>query len=180
MKWLLIRILIKQHWLQNRGIKYPQNKTTWNSSPLWMFLQEVQSLLLNWKGPDLTTYGELVLEGTFKVHRAKNERTLFLFDRVLLITKRRGEHYVYKTHISVRNSKLMHQHCLVVQDLVFRQVRGGSSAQAIKHKTKRFKKQETSLEVYKTRATDDGWFMCCCLHYCLLYIRCLCWSQSQI
>ncbi|XP_036942720.1 pleckstrin homology domain-containing family G member 3-like isoform X1 [Acanthopagrus latus] len=63
-------------------------------------LQEVQSLLLNWKGPDLTTYGELVLEGTFKVHRAKNERTLFLFDRMLLITKRRGEHYVYKTHIS--------------------------------------------------------------------------------
>ncbi|KAG7473035.1 pleckstrin-likey domain-containing family G member 3 isoform X4 [Solea senegalensis] len=63
-------------------------------------LQEVQSLLLNWKGPDLTTYGELVLEGTFKVHRAKNERTLFLFDRMLLITKRRGEHYVYKTHIT--------------------------------------------------------------------------------
>nr|XP_029138415.1 pleckstrin homology domain-containing family G member 3-like isoform X2 [Labrus bergylta] len=63
-------------------------------------LQEVQSLLLNWKGPDLTTYGELVLEGTFKVHRAKNERTLFLFDHMLLITKRRGEHFVYKTHIS--------------------------------------------------------------------------------
>ncbi|CAJ1077827.1 pleckstrin homology domain-containing family G member 3-like [Xyrichtys novacula] len=63
-------------------------------------LQEVQSLLLNWKGHDLTTYGELVLEGTFKVHRAKNERTLFLFDRMLLITKRRGEHFVYKTHIS--------------------------------------------------------------------------------
>ncbi|KAI3364694.1 hypothetical protein L3Q82_011472 [Scortum barcoo] len=63
-------------------------------------LQEVQSLLLNWKGPDLTTYGELVLEGTFKVHRAKNERTLFLFDRLLLITKRRGEHFVYKNHIS--------------------------------------------------------------------------------
>uniref|UniRef100_A0A4W5NS15 Pleckstrin homology and RhoGEF domain containing G3 n=1 Tax=Hucho hucho TaxID=62062 RepID=A0A4W5NS15_9TELE len=63
-------------------------------------LQEVQSLLINWKGPDLTTYGELVLEGTFKVHRAKNERTLFLFDRMLLITRRRGEHYVYKTLIS--------------------------------------------------------------------------------
>lgn len=66
--------------------------------------QEIQSLLLNWKGPDLTTYGELVLEGTFKVHRAKNERTLFLFDRLLLITKRRGEHFVYKAHISVRGS----------------------------------------------------------------------------
>ncbi|XP_036840626.1 pleckstrin homology domain-containing family G member 3 isoform X2 [Oncorhynchus mykiss] len=63
-------------------------------------LQEVQSLLINWKGPDLTTYGELVLEGTFKVHRAKNERTLFLFDRMLLITRRRGEHYVFKTLIS--------------------------------------------------------------------------------
>ncbi|XP_061757400.1 pleckstrin homology domain-containing family G member 3-like [Nerophis ophidion] len=63
-------------------------------------LQEVQSLLLNWKGPDLTTYGELVLEGTFKVHRAKNERTLFLLEQVLLITKRRGEHYIYKAHIS--------------------------------------------------------------------------------
>ncbi|XP_058605114.1 pleckstrin homology domain-containing family G member 3 isoform X5 [Onychostoma macrolepis] len=63
-------------------------------------LQEIQSLLINWKGPDLTTYGELVLEGTFHVHRAKNERTLFLFDKMLLITKKRGEHYVYKTHIS--------------------------------------------------------------------------------
>ncbi|XP_048048112.1 pleckstrin homology domain-containing family G member 3 isoform X4 [Megalobrama amblycephala] len=63
-------------------------------------LQEIQSLLINWKGPDLTTYGELVLEGTFPVHRAKNERTLFLFDKMLLITKKRGEHYVYKTHIS--------------------------------------------------------------------------------
>ncbi|XP_051909193.1 pleckstrin homology domain-containing family G member 3-like [Hippocampus zosterae] len=63
-------------------------------------LQEVQSLLLNWKGPDLTTYGELVLEGTFKVRRAKTERTLFLLERVLLISKRRGQHYVYKSHIS--------------------------------------------------------------------------------
>ncbi|XP_073683581.1 pleckstrin homology domain-containing family G member 3-like [Garra rufa] len=63
-------------------------------------LQEIQSLLINWKGPDLTTYGELVLEGTFHVHRAKNERTLFLFDKMLLITRKRGEHYVYKTHIS--------------------------------------------------------------------------------
>ncbi len=94
-------------------------------------------MLLNWKGPDLTTYGELVLEGTFKVHRAKNERTLFLFDRMLLITKRRGEHYVYKTHISVRNFKLIHEHCLVVQGLVFRQVRGGLSAQVIKLRLKR-------------------------------------------
>ncbi|XP_067895687.1 pleckstrin homology domain-containing family G member 3 [Heterodontus francisci] len=62
-------------------------------------LQEVQSLLINWNGPDLTTYGELVLEGTFRIHRARNERTLFLFDKVLLLAKKRGEHFIYKTHI---------------------------------------------------------------------------------
>ncbi|XP_058511133.1 pleckstrin homology domain-containing family G member 3 isoform X9 [Ochotona princeps] len=62
-------------------------------------LQEIQSLLINWKGPDLTTYGELVLEGTFRVHRVRNERTFFLFDKTLLITKKRGDHFVYKGHI---------------------------------------------------------------------------------
>uniref|UniRef100_A0A8B9CAQ7 Pleckstrin homology and RhoGEF domain containing G3 n=1 Tax=Anser brachyrhynchus TaxID=132585 RepID=A0A8B9CAQ7_9AVES len=61
--------------------------------------QEIQSLLLQWKGPDLTSYGELVLEGTFRVQRARSERAVFLFDKLLLITKRRGDHYVYKNHI---------------------------------------------------------------------------------
>lgn len=64
-------------------------------------LQEIQSLLINWKGPDLTTYGELVLEGTFRVHRVRNEKTFFLFDKALLITKKRGDHFVYKGHIPV-------------------------------------------------------------------------------
>lgn len=63
--------------------------------------QEIQSLLINWKGPDLTTYGELVLEATFRVHRVRNERTFFLFDKILLITKKRGDHFVYKGHIPV-------------------------------------------------------------------------------
>ncbi|XP_038150386.1 pleckstrin homology domain-containing family G member 3 isoform X2 [Cyprinodon tularosa] len=62
-------------------------------------VQEIQSLLINWKGADLTTCGELVLEGTFPMLRAKNTRTLFLFEKMLLITKKRGEHYVYKIHI---------------------------------------------------------------------------------
>nr|XP_046222703.1 pleckstrin homology domain-containing family G member 3-like isoform X4 [Oncorhynchus gorbuscha] len=70
-------------------------------------LQEIQSLLINWKGPDLTTFGELVLEGTFQVQRAKNTRMLFLFDKMLLITKKRGEHYVYKTHISCSTLMLL-------------------------------------------------------------------------
>ncbi|NWS18721.1 PKHG3 protein, partial [Pachyramphus minor] len=61
--------------------------------------QEIQSLLLGWKGPDLTSYGELVLEGTFRAQRVRHDRALFLFDKAVLITKRRGDHYVYKSHI---------------------------------------------------------------------------------
>lgn len=80
------------------------------------FLQEIQSLLTNWKGPDLIGYGELVLEGTFRLQRAKNERTLFLFDKLLLITKKREETYTYKAHILVGHaarSTTMFQFCPV-------------------------------------------------------------------
>ncbi|XP_040206785.1 pleckstrin homology domain-containing family G member 1 isoform X2 [Rana temporaria] len=70
-------------------------------------LQEIQSLLTNWEGPDLTSYGELVLEGTFRFQRAKNERTLFLFDRLLLITKKRDDTYTYKAHILCCNLMLV-------------------------------------------------------------------------
>ncbi|XP_029965686.1 pleckstrin homology domain-containing family G member 1 isoform X1 [Salarias fasciatus] len=70
-------------------------------------LQEIQSLLTNWKGPDLIGYGELVLEGTFRLQRAKNERTLFLFDKLLLISKKREESYTYKAHILCCNLMLV-------------------------------------------------------------------------
>ncbi|CDQ91257.1 unnamed protein product, partial [Oncorhynchus mykiss] len=70
-------------------------------------LQEIQSLLTNWKGPDLIGYGELVLEGTFHLQRAKNERTLFLFDKLLLVTKKREEAYTYKAHILCCNLMLV-------------------------------------------------------------------------
>ncbi|XP_061560814.1 pleckstrin homology domain-containing family G member 1 isoform X1 [Phycodurus eques] len=70
-------------------------------------LQEIQSLLTNWKGPDLIGYGELVLEGTFRLQRAKNERTLFLFDKLLLITKKREEAFTYKAHILCCNLMLV-------------------------------------------------------------------------
>ncbi|XP_061480101.1 pleckstrin homology domain-containing family G member 1 isoform X4 [Rhineura floridana] len=70
-------------------------------------LQEIQSLLTNWKGPDLASYGELVLEGTFRIQRAKNERTLFLFDKLLLITKKREETFTYKAHILCGNLMLV-------------------------------------------------------------------------
>lgn len=70
----------------------------------WSLFQEIQSLLTNWKGPDLTSYGELVLEGTFRIQRAKNERTLFLFDKLLLITRKRDDTFTYKAHILVGRS----------------------------------------------------------------------------
>uniref|UniRef100_A0AAY4BQQ2 Pleckstrin homology domain-containing family G member 1 n=1 Tax=Denticeps clupeoides TaxID=299321 RepID=A0AAY4BQQ2_9TELE len=70
-------------------------------------LQEIQSLLTNWKGPDLIGYGELVLEGTFRIQRAKSERTFFLFDKLLLITKKRDETFTYKAHILCCNLMLV-------------------------------------------------------------------------
>lgn len=35
------------------------------------------------------------------MHRVRNEKTFFLFDKALLITKKRGDHFVYKGHIPV-------------------------------------------------------------------------------
>ncbi|XP_058860510.1 pleckstrin homology domain-containing family G member 3 [Acipenser ruthenus] len=62
-------------------------------------LQEIESVLLNWAGPDLSGFGELVLEGTFRVQRVKKERAFFLFDKMLLIAKKRGDSFIYSTHI---------------------------------------------------------------------------------
>ncbi|RXN07954.1 pleckstrin -like protein [Labeo rohita] len=62
-------------------------------------LQEIESLLLNWTGPDLSGFGELVLEGSFRVQRVKKERAFFLFDKMLLIAKKRLDHFIYSTHI---------------------------------------------------------------------------------
>ncbi|XP_029374353.1 uncharacterized protein plekhg2 isoform X2 [Echeneis naucrates] len=70
-------------------------------------LQEIESLLVNWSGPDLSGFGELVLEGSFKVHRVKKERAFFLFDKMLLIAKKRLEHFVYSTHIFCCNLLLV-------------------------------------------------------------------------
>ncbi|CAJ1066262.1 uncharacterized protein plekhg2 isoform X3 [Xyrichtys novacula] len=70
-------------------------------------LQEIESLLVNWTGPDLSGFGELVLEGSFRVHRVKKERAFFLFDKMLLIAKKRLEQFVYSTHIFCCNLLLI-------------------------------------------------------------------------
>lgn len=71
-------------------------------------VQEIQSLLYGWEGQDLTTYGELVAEGTFRMYRAKASRHLFLFDKMLLIAKKKEEGILsYKTHIMCSNLMLI-------------------------------------------------------------------------
>jgi pleckstrin homology domain-containing family G member 1/2/3 len=69
-------------------------------------VQEIQSLLHDWQGADLTTFGELCAEGTFRICGAKALRHAFLFDNMLLIAKRSGDHLICKTHIEVSSGNL--------------------------------------------------------------------------
>uniref|UniRef100_G1TP09 DH domain-containing protein n=1 Tax=Oryctolagus cuniculus TaxID=9986 RepID=G1TP09_RABIT len=65
-----------------------------------------------WTGPELSAFGELVLEGAFRggggggPRLRGGERLLFLFSRMLLVAKRRGPEYTYKGHIFVRPRSL--------------------------------------------------------------------------
>uniref|UniRef100_A0A8D8ZS71 Pleckstrin homology domain-containing family G member 1 n=1 Tax=Cacopsylla melanoneura TaxID=428564 RepID=A0A8D8ZS71_9HEMI len=71
-------------------------------------VQEIQSLLLGWHGEDLTTFGELCGEGAFRLSGAKALRHAFLFDRMLLITKKKEEGILgYKAHIMCSNLMLI-------------------------------------------------------------------------
>ncbi|XP_076357298.1 uncharacterized protein LOC143250517 isoform X2 [Tachypleus tridentatus] len=71
-------------------------------------VQEIQSLLYEWEGQDLTTYGELAAEGTFRMLGAKASRHLFLFDKILLIAKKKEEGKLsYKDHIMCSNLMLI-------------------------------------------------------------------------
>ncbi|XP_076682095.1 guanine nucleotide exchange factor in mesoderm isoform X2 [Andrena cerasifolii] len=71
-------------------------------------VQEIQSLLYGWSGPDLTTSGELVAEGRFRMRGAKAPRHAFLFDRMLLLTKKKEDGLlVYKAHIMCSNLMLI-------------------------------------------------------------------------
>ncbi|XP_039366559.1 pleckstrin homology domain-containing family G member 2 isoform X3 [Mauremys reevesii] len=70
-------------------------------------LQELQGLLVGWMGPELEAFGELVLEGQFRVQRVRRERAFFLFSKMLLVAKRRGPAFVYKSHIFCCNLALL-------------------------------------------------------------------------
>ncbi|XP_035670436.1 pleckstrin homology domain-containing family G member 1-like isoform X4 [Branchiostoma floridae] len=68
-----------------------------------LYVQEIQSQLSGWDGHDLTTYGELRLEGFFRMSRARNERHLYLFEKMLLVTKKLPVGLQCKTHILCSN-----------------------------------------------------------------------------
>ncbi|XP_042893187.1 uncharacterized protein LOC122267221 isoform X2 [Penaeus japonicus] len=71
-------------------------------------VQEIQSLLYGWQFEDLTTYGELAAEGTFRMWGAKGLRHVFLFDKMILIAKKKEENILmYKTHILCSNLMLI-------------------------------------------------------------------------
>lgn len=54
------------------------------------------------KGQDLVAFGDLQSEGSFRTYGAKTSRHLFLFDKMLLIAKKKDEGILsYKTHIMV-------------------------------------------------------------------------------
>ncbi|XP_014467691.1 PREDICTED: uncharacterized protein LOC106740808 isoform X2 [Dinoponera quadriceps] len=71
-------------------------------------VQEIQSLLYGWLGPDLTTCGELIMEGQFRMRGAKVPRHASLFERMLMLTKKREDGLlVYKAHIMCSNLMLI-------------------------------------------------------------------------
>lgn len=66
-------------------------------------VQEIQSQLYGWNGPDLTALGELIAEGNFRVVGARGRRHVFLFEKVLLLAKSKQDGALaYKSHIMVR------------------------------------------------------------------------------
>nr|XP_032811703.1 pleckstrin homology domain-containing family G member 3-like [Petromyzon marinus]XP_032811704.1 pleckstrin homology domain-containing family G member 3-like [Petromyzon marinus]XP_032811706.1 pleckstrin homology domain-containing family G member 3-like [Petromyzon marinus] len=72
-------------------------------------IQELRGLLINLK-QDLSILGDLALEGSFRLHRTRKERALFLFDSSLLITKKRDDGmFLFKNEIKCRNLMILEQ-----------------------------------------------------------------------
>ncbi|XP_026482655.1 pleckstrin homology domain-containing family G member 1-like [Ctenocephalides felis] len=70
-------------------------------------VQELEGSLDGWLGPSLTVLGELCLEGTLQERNHKS-RQVFLFEKMLLITKRKEDgRLAYKSHIMCSNLMLV-------------------------------------------------------------------------
>lgn len=73
-------------------------------------VHEIQAQLYGWPGPELTTLGELIAEGSFRVAGARGRRHVLLFDKAFLMTKwRTGAVLAYKFHIMCSNLMLVEQ-----------------------------------------------------------------------
>uniref|UniRef100_A0A0N5CGW0 DH domain-containing protein n=1 Tax=Strongyloides papillosus TaxID=174720 RepID=A0A0N5CGW0_STREA len=75
-------------------------------------LRELHTMFVNCsleEGLDFTHCGNLLLDGSFKILNSKQKRTLFLFERMLLITKERNECFVCKD-------------CIVTADLMLNEL----------------------------------------------------------
>ncbi|XP_030855466.1 uncharacterized protein LOC100891485 isoform X4 [Strongylocentrotus purpuratus] len=71
-------------------------------------VQEIQSQLHGWQD-DLNTYGDLVLEGVLRMHGARGDRFIYLFERALLIGKKHENTNLIsiKTQITCANLMLI-------------------------------------------------------------------------
>uniref|UniRef100_A0A183VF23 Pleckstrin homology domain-containing family G member 1 n=1 Tax=Toxocara canis TaxID=6265 RepID=A0A183VF23_TOXCA len=68
----------------------------------WERVKELQNALHRWcseGSEDLSKYGDLLLEGTFKLAGSKTNRQLFLFEEMLLIVKERNGALICKDYI---------------------------------------------------------------------------------
>jgi hypothetical protein len=87
-------------------------------------VHEVQALLSGWEeGHDLTKYGNIVLEDSFKVlssktntsritsssFRSANKFHVFLFEKLILLVKKKEDGYQYKDHVKVNDVQLTEQ-----------------------------------------------------------------------
>ncbi|KAK3723317.1 hypothetical protein QZH41_014393, partial [Actinostola sp. cb2023] len=88
-----------------------------------LHVQEIQSQLSEFEGPDLTTYGDLVIEDTFRVVGTRTDRYLILFEKILLITKKRERENGYTCKASVLLSNMMMTESLPKDPLAFQIIR---------------------------------------------------------
>ncbi|KAL8610978.1 hypothetical protein ACOMHN_042594 [Nucella lapillus] len=125
-------------------------------------IQEVQSVLEDYSGEDLTRLGELVLEGSFRVYGAKASRQVFLFERGILITKQKeGSMLMCKACVSCSNLMLVEvipNEPLSFHIIPFDNPRAQHTLQARSIEQKRLWCQEIKrliLESYKGRIPDN-------------------------
>ncbi|XP_041352618.1 uncharacterized protein LOC121371061 isoform X2 [Gigantopelta aegis] len=125
-------------------------------------IQEIQSQLEDYAGKDLTCLGELVLEGSFRVYGAKASRQVFLFEKDILISKKKeGGMLGCKAQVQMANLMLVEvipNEPLSFHIIPFDNPRAQYTLQARNMEQKRRWCQEIKrliLETYKGKIPDN-------------------------